>query len=205
MKISKELLQKYASGTCTEEEHEFIEKWLNSGGSFSETGYERLFEPRKEIVRQQLHRRLWHNYNTMGRNTKRVIRLSAAACMLFGAFLGGRVSANSKAPVALESPRFEEHLYIKGVKDVQGDLNLPGDYFRVRFDGTLRLYNASKKVQVVQSGDSLFTLEPNRAYYLSGNTKRAELNYTLTPAPGDVGKFDQSETALGFSILRLNR
>lgn len=203
MKISKELLQKYVSGNCTEDERKEIDIWLNSGGKFPKTHYEELFEPRKEIIRQKLHKRLWHNYNTLGRNTKRIIRFSAAACMLFGAFLGGRVSANTNAPAIVESHKNEkQHLYITGGKGSNG--NLPGDNFQVKFDGTLRLYNGSLKPQTVQSGSSSFILEPKQAYFLTGSTENAQLINDLSIGIGDMNTSGDNETLGDFSISILD-
>ncbi|MEM7108313.1 MAG: FecR domain-containing protein [Bacteroidota bacterium] len=58
MKISPELLQKYAQGTCTSEERKIVEDWLASEGTFEDTTYDALFAARKEIIREKLNARL---------------------------------------------------------------------------------------------------------------------------------------------------
>lgn len=199
MEISRKLLKKYALGICTEAEHKAVEDWLASDEGFDSTEYNELFESRKEAVRQKLHRRLWFGTTVLGRNSKKLIRFSVAACMLFGAFLGGHASANIYTNKSMRPLRYHEHLYIFGGNGTHG--NLPGDCFRVKFDGSLRLYNASRKQKIIISGDSTFLLAPARTYNLTGSTDKPKLvihNYIMSD------DYDENVTRGDFSIVKLD-
>jgi len=206
IKITKALLSEYYNHSCSDEEKKAVEAWLQAD-SLDDS----LSIPTKE--KMEINEEIWEsiriksNFKT-GRALKlfrKSLRVAAAACILIGAFLSGRVSANVRSIVSEKYSTYKERLYITGVKDVQGDLNLPGDNFRITFDGTLRLYNASRKVQTIQSGDSLFTLMPDRVYHLSGATNRAELMGGLQSEPRDIEESGQNENTGNFSIIRLDR
>ena len=206
IEITKALLSEYYNHSCSDEEKKAVEAWLQADSlddSLSIPANEKM--EIKEELRESIRKK--GNYKT-GRAPKlfrKSLRVAAAACILIGAFLSGRVSANVRSIVSEKYSTYKERLYITGVKDVQGDLNLPGDNFRITFDGTLRLYNASRKVQTIQSGDSLFTLMPDRVYHLSGATNRAELMGGLQSEPRDIEESGQNENTGNFSIIRLDR
>ncbi|MEN1785848.1 MAG: hypothetical protein AAGF77_12005 [Bacteroidota bacterium] len=203
IKINKLLLSKYYNNSCTHEERKAVEAWLKADNLD-----ELLYLSKKEKIK--IKEEIWESIRFKNSlKTERVLlsmrkgfRVAAAACILFVAFLGGRVSAHTNITAPVESAEFQEHLYLFGGMGTHG--NLPGEHFRLRFDGTLRLYNASQKLQTIQSGDSLFVLEPNQTYYITGGTKSAELIKDLQVGRTSMTPSNIKESAGSFSILRLD-
>ncbi|MEM6736588.1 MAG: FecR domain-containing protein [Bacteroidota bacterium] len=59
MKITEDLLKKYAKGSCTEAECKAVEKWLASEEVIEDYLYKSLFLPEQEATLKQLQNRLW--------------------------------------------------------------------------------------------------------------------------------------------------
>lgn len=200
MKISNELLKRYSVGNCNPQEKLAVEAWINSlqdDGLLSE----KEFGNSIDSIRKKLFKTLFHQKGETPiiRFYKNTMRFAAAACIIFAAFFGGRVSANRDTPVHRNGIKFNENLYIYNGKKSYG--NIPGEFFKIQLDGRIRLYNASKKTQRLIVGDSTFTLHPNRNYYLTGSTESAELT---AESEEFIGKYSEDTIPAVFSILRLN-
>ena len=52
MEISRELLKKYALGTCTDLERKAVENWLSLDEGYNNDEYVELFESRKSSLRE---------------------------------------------------------------------------------------------------------------------------------------------------------
>ncbi|MEM6895656.1 MAG: hypothetical protein AAF554_18300 [Bacteroidota bacterium] len=174
MKISNELLKRYSVGNCNPQEKRAVEAWINylqDDGLLSE----KEFGNSIDSIRTKLFKTLFHQKGETPiiRFYKNSMRFAAAACIIFAAFFGGRVSAKNTSSKTIEDRRFNEHLYFVGNGDLKG--NLPGNNFQIEFGGVLQLYNASKKMQSVVVGDSTFRLHPGLYYYLEGSTQNPKL------------------------------
>ncbi|MEM7509496.1 MAG: hypothetical protein AAF388_01105 [Bacteroidota bacterium] len=179
--INKALLQKYFNGDCSSAEKARVEAWLASDE------YETTPLPFDATTKADIKSSMWKNItadmDSEGLATerdapvvplhRRVLRYAAAACLLIAVFFGGRISAsyfNTKTKTD-KSPH--DHLYIAGGNGAQG--HLPGDYFKVKFDGTLRLYNDGLMPKTIEVGDTTFALLPKQTYYLEGSVERPQL------------------------------
>ncbi|MEM6893795.1 MAG: hypothetical protein AAF554_08910 [Bacteroidota bacterium] len=199
--MNKSLLTKYYNNSCTDVEKKAVEAWLKADDLD-----ESLSISTKEKI--EIKEEIWESIRSKNNlKTGRVLRLirkslkvAAAACIIFASFLGGRVSANVNAPTINSPTKLNEHLYIYSGKKSYG--NLPGELFKVQFDGRLRFYNASKKTQKLMVGDSVFTLHPKQNYYLIGNTESAELT---TGRNEILGTYGSNDLSAGFAILRIHR
>ena len=199
MEISRELIKKYALGTCNDAERKAVEDWLALDEGYDNDQYKKLFESRKEIIRERLNMRLWPNQTKFWRHTKRALRYSAAACILVATFLGGRVSASSASANPTPPAIYKKGLHISGITGAYD--NLHGNHFKILFNGTLRLFNNSGQKQELFVGDSTFILTPGISYFLSGNTNNADLRDQI-----DYDEF-LDETDIGpsdFSIYRVD-
>ncbi|MEM9260613.1 MAG: hypothetical protein AAGA62_13260, partial [Bacteroidota bacterium] len=199
-KVSKELLQRYFSGDCSATERQLVEAWLSSDQPAPPLA---LDEKTKATYRDEM----WRNIDEETRSNwnarvvpfyKHLLRYAAAACLLIAVFFGGRLSAyTSTDTITDKAPK--NHLYIAGGNGARG--NLPGDSFRVKFAGTLRLHNGGLMVKAIEVGDSTFTLAPQRTYYLQGSVEEPRLLdrviYTRGPSNSDVLEGD-------FSVLNMD-
>ena len=168
MKISKALLARYAQKKCTEKERLFVENWLNSYETLDNVKEDGQFDKHKEEAWDYIAKTNGFGNSKVTSLSKTIFKYAAVACIIFGAFVSGRVSASSNPDRTIKSIEYEEHLYLTGGSDLQA--NLYGNRFKVKFRGTLQLYNASQKEQTIISGDSTFVLIPQRIYFLTGST-----------------------------------
>ena len=101
------------------------------------------------------------------------VRYAAVACIIFIAFFGGRYSTGTVNASPVPEDPTADHLFIFGYKDAVG--NLPGNNFKIKFDGSLRLYNNSVAPKRINVGDTSFMLTPRKSHYLIGNSQNPEL------------------------------
>ena len=220
MIITKELLRRYHQGLCSEEERRAVERWLNATDDPSSDLNlisEKEFDHRKGLIWSKMSQvapdlevpsRI--NYgknrsNELGQGKtatflfKQFVRLSAAACIIFAVFFAGRLSVNTgyANPVVDKTPK--DHLFIYGGNGAKG--NLPGQAFKVLFNGRLRLYNESQMTKRIQVGDQEFVLESYQIYYLSGSIEKPTL-LSSKYFPND--HFENITLEGDFSILRLD-
>ncbi|MEM1216203.1 MAG: hypothetical protein AAGJ82_10985, partial [Bacteroidota bacterium] len=202
--INKRLLQKYFNGECSAAEKARVEAWLASDEP--EAAPLPFDEATKAAIKDSMWENITASMDVEGSDTdtdtpiiplySRTLRYAAAACLLIMVFFGGRFSvyATTSTTPAKSS---QNHLYIAGGNGAQG--HLPGDTFKVVFDGVLRLYNDGPVIKVIEVGDSTFTLVPKRTYYLRGSVKKPQLLKT-----GDYAapRNDFKNLRGDFSILR---
>lgn len=200
-KIDKKLLQKYFNGNCSEAEKAIVEVWLASD-EYDEPLT--LDEPTKKVLKSSM----WENISAdMGfSKTTRVIplyskliRYAAAACVIFAIFFAGRLSVNKTHanPVVDKAPK--DQLYIYGGSGAKG--SLPGQAFKLKFDGRIKLFNGSLGLKKIQVGDEQFVLKSYQSYYLSGTVEKPTL-FDSKRFPYD--HFEEIALKGDFSIIRLD-
>ncbi|MEM0940543.1 MAG: hypothetical protein AAF600_10020 [Bacteroidota bacterium] len=181
MKTTKTLLEKHGMGLCTEEEKKAIERWFETLDDPSlsltiddEDDYD------DESIWSKMSQDLPELENQMSERTAKKIvffqnsfKYAAAACFALVVFFGGRFSVGTAtASPALKDPT-ANHLFIYGGNGAKG--NLPGDDFKVQFNGTIKLYNNGLSNKTIIVGDSSFVLESHRYYYLLGDLENPKL------------------------------
>lgn len=82
MKISEELLTRYALGECTAEEKALVERWLNTSENLDTVPYRVEFGPVKKRIWTRLEQ--WTVKPDRYRIGRLLMRYSAAACLLLG-------------------------------------------------------------------------------------------------------------------------
>ncbi|MEO1097820.1 MAG: hypothetical protein AAFX57_08695 [Bacteroidota bacterium] len=181
MKITKELLKRHGMGLCTTEERKAVEEWFDrlEGPMMSTRSFQEIEENKKET---------WNKLSKMVPELdghvatdrlksiplyRKVTRYVAAACIIFIAFFGGRYSTGTVNASPVPEDPTADHLFIFGYKDAVG--NLPGNNFKIKFDGSLRLYNNSVAPKRINVGDTSFMLTPRKSHYLIGNSQNPEL------------------------------
>lgn len=159
MNVDKELLQKYVSGRCSQEECKMVEYWLSSE---EEVEYEwPLFD--EDMLKRELRSRIrigkGHGVTTFS-SVKKIIRYVSAACIalavgLYGIYLftDYRTGIGTNEQLQITSG--------SGVTWVEGD------HCILDFSGYLQLVNTSGKIKMVTcpSGKT-FQLDPGETYYL---------------------------------------
>ena len=168
MEISEQLLRKYILGHCTEEEAQFIEKWLASEDDVSSN--------LREVDLSQMRKRTWEaieksNHASFKKADKKVVplykqvmRYAAVACVIIGVFVAGFSAGSTYAkPAADLKPKDLLHVY--GPQGAKAQLT--GREFILQINGHLRLHNESFSPKRIVCGEQEFTLEPHRTYYLS--------------------------------------
>ncbi|MEM6841400.1 MAG: hypothetical protein AAF632_04185 [Bacteroidota bacterium] len=184
MKISRELLKKYAQGACTDEERAAVEAWLASEDTFEDTSYDAIFIPQKDSIRENLLARLggkWPSSTSESERARvvplyqRLSRYAAAACVVIGTFFLGYFASppSAQADTVKKPKHLTDLLYIYGGNGAYTKMN--ATRYRVKFEGRLKLYNDADQPKQLVCGEQEFTLEPHRAYFLSGSNQNALL------------------------------
>ena len=173
MKISKSLLAKYAQGTCNPEEKHFVENWLDAQESLGNVNDEGEFKKFHDETWGEIARILGFGKPRILPSPGLFLKYAAAACIIFGAFIGGRVTASSGSKGSHLNTLYEEHLYLTGGNNLMA--NLPGERFKLKFEGTLQLFNASDRDQFIVSGGTTLVLKSGVVYYLMGSTDKPQL------------------------------
>lgn len=196
-------------GGCTEEERQIIQRWIETLDDPSlnlKTDTEPEFD--EDYTWSKMAQGLPELENRMSVAKAKPIQLfknsmkyAAAACFVLVVFFGGRFSAGTATASPTPKDPTSDHLFIYGGNGAKG--NLSGDAFKVAFDGTIKLYNNGLSNKTIIVGDSSFTIEPRKNYYLTGNPEYPKLkdyNYETE------GGYRQDELLEGdLSILRLNQ
>ena len=89
MKISKELLKKYALGKCTPAEKMMVEEWLVSDNHSDAMKHVHLFEPSREKVWGKIRNRIAPNSSRTIKISGQISRVAAAACIAIVSFGAG--------------------------------------------------------------------------------------------------------------------
>ncbi|MEM0940808.1 MAG: hypothetical protein AAGI25_13595 [Bacteroidota bacterium] len=179
MKITKELLKRHSMGLCSAEENKAVEEW------FAVQDDEKIdlkilddekFNPEEKIIWSQLSEAVPELTGYRGKTItlyRTIARYAAAACIIFLAFFGGRYSTGTAKASPAPDDLTADHLFIFGYKGAIG--NLPGNNFKIEFDGSLRLYNNSMAIKKINIGDTSFMLLSKKDHYLTGDTQNPEL------------------------------
>ena len=154
IKITKELLRKYDSQTCTEEEKDIVQQWLYGDEVDEEIDHSLLseeeFQIEKDAIWSRLSEQLPKKETKVIPFPQRIIRYAAAACAAVGLIgIGYLVSNNS----ALESSAFEKNVSSYQEKGIEYKAthhskivslnNEKGGETVLRFDGDLVIVNDS--------------------------------------------------------------
>ncbi|MEN1783793.1 MAG: hypothetical protein AAGF77_01530 [Bacteroidota bacterium] len=186
MKITEEMLRRYVQGKCTEKERIAIESWIPDISDITKRLSQSTLDNQSDLMWRFISHTINQSQNKENTQThwkrspkvismyKKAVRLISAACIIFAAFLGGRASANSGVTYIIKDKTQPERLYVFGGNGGKG--SLPGDIFRIDFNGTLRLFNSTTKQQTILVGDSIFVLQSKRSYFLKGSTDHSTLS-----------------------------
>lgn len=207
MKITKELLKRHSMGLCSAEENKAVEEW------FAVQDDEKIdlkiledekFNPEEKIIWSQLSEAVPEIRGYRGKTItlyRSIARYAAAACILLVTFFGGRFSAGTAKANPTPKDPTADHLFITGGNGGKG--SLPGENFRIIFDGPVKLYNKSMAAKRILVGDTSFILKPKANYYLVGDHENPKiLNNGYSPEW--EGPFETKPTN-GFSMLNVDQ
>jgi len=174
MKITSSLLRKYANGLCTPQESQEVKNWMLSFKDDAMLSPEEIGDS-PQIIRERLYGSLFvTNDNTpIIPLFKKMAKYAAVATILFATFFGGHFSAKTANANMMADKLPKDQLYITGGNGTKG--NLPGQKFKLHFNGTLRLFNSAKEQKSIQVGNTLFLLNPGQTYYLLGSIEKPNL------------------------------
>ncbi|MEM6843490.1 MAG: hypothetical protein AAF944_19170 [Bacteroidota bacterium] len=204
MQITKELLQKYASGHCTEAERQRVERWLfqdeEVSGEFDEEKIATELDRRWQAIAAKMDPS--HPTKVIPKY-KKLTRYAAAACIVIGIFAAGFSTGFTFAKPAADTVKKVEHLtdllHIYGGDGTYAQIT--GTRYQIKFEGTLKLYNNANQPKQIVCGEQEFTLEPHRTYHLGGSDDQANLSSKSQP----LGAYHEEEGLVGdFSIRRLD-
>ena len=153
MKISEALFRKYLTDACTEEERQFVEKWLNSDegtvSDFSEEDVSQMKEQtwKKLKLRHKLHTEL-SNQGDEQRETVRTLPLYKKISR-YAAVFALILSLSGIAYYFLNKSGFSEGVYTVSFEDYKTISNGRGQRKMVELsDGTLVWLNHDTKIKV---------------------------------------------------------
>ena len=205
MKITPELLEKYQLGKCTTEEKTIVEAWLEDTSYIPRDVLKTTISSMSTSVWTKITKTINTDNSGSGHNAtiiplhKRLTKYAAAACILLVTFFGGRFSADTASATTTVEKAKRDHLYIYGGDGTNG--KLPGNNFKINFDGTVKLYNESLYKKNIQVGDTSFVLGPQQIYYLKGSVEKPTL-WSDNHLP--VDHYKEIELVGGFLISRLD-
>ncbi|MEM9830036.1 MAG: hypothetical protein AAF944_05340 [Bacteroidota bacterium] len=228
MKITDELITRYLSNQCTEEERRFVQEWLTSNeydtSALTDDELDELGKSTWEAIEKS-------NYEsfkqadaapqlTDGQATKtislpkKLTRYAAAACFIIGVFAAGLLTGFTFAKPSTDTEKQARQLTdLPGLLHIYGGNGTYGvvmeDRYRVAFKGKLKLYNEAQYPKQIVCGKQEFTLEPRRTYYLSGSHHQASLviseDWEMDTYWGiDIYREEQPELVGDFSFLQLD-
>ena len=181
MKITPELLRKYASGNCTEEERLLVEKWLSDEEDLSTTFSRQKLKEERAMVWQSISANIPAKIEVIPLY-KIVARYAAVACFAIAFFSAGYflASNNSQAEKTVASAETEGQLFI--YHNQGKTTKIAGGRYDLRFKGSLQLYNGSADPMVVYCGTKTLVLEPRQSYYLKGSDENPSIFNERHPA-----------------------
>lgn len=171
MKVTKELIQKYWEDRCTPKEKEVIEHWLAAKARESTDLDLATMDRSEDRVWDRFNENIIPDYRKPTKVIplyKKVARYAAAAClaaMFFGA--GYFVDKETSDQVVQNEQKKDRGLRIYGENGAYA--KIPGDAFKLSFEGQLRLHNGSNSLKTVIVGEMIHILEPGKSYYLNGS------------------------------------
>ena len=195
MKITPELLEKFANGSCSKEEKKFVEQWLNMGLDVESEKNARLFKPRHEKVWNRVKTNILQNQTKVISLKRNFLQISAAACIAI-------LVLSSIAYTIFVSTSVDEKY--SAIKDTEGSIVLSGMDLKV-FKGSevLADYNheteflsLSLEGEVELTNNAGCDIEMEVNYPSNGNLKKLEKvrlqnGYTYLICRFDKHKFDE--------------
>ncbi|MEM9675599.1 MAG: hypothetical protein AAF992_23615 [Bacteroidota bacterium] len=176
MKMTNELLIKYAKGQCAPEEKGLVEAWLSEIEHPDLPSYDDELDEITPKVWSRLSQQLPKGGAKVVPMYKRVMHYVAAACLAMGLFFAGHLSGRQSVSYASEikqGKQLTDVLYIYGGNGTYGQVD--NSRYRLKFEGTLRLHNSANVPKQIVCGKQEFTLEPHKTYFLSGSDQDAHL------------------------------
>ncbi|MEM6842289.1 MAG: hypothetical protein AAF944_23235 [Bacteroidota bacterium] len=207
MNISPELLKKYASGTCTEEERKLVEQWLAHDDLSTTSPRAELAEERTQVWRSIIQNVGWSETKVAPMH-RRMTRYAAAACVIIGVFAAGFSTGFTFAKPAADTVKQTNQLAsLSGLLHIYGGDGaygvVAGNSYRIEFEGRLGLYNEAPHPKRIVCGEQEFTLKPHQTYYLSGSHQQASIAKNENMGPGAEDK-EELELASDFSVIQLD-
>lgn len=175
MKITTELLKKYALNACTAQEREAVDRWLADTDSDVPHISDEQWERANALMKMDIAKHVGTHHKTIVPMHKKWMRYAVAACVAAAIFFVGRYSANEgTSAIAQQSTEQESNnLLVYGGNGAYA--KIPGNEFSLQFDGRLKLYNGSKESKTVTVGNQTYTLKPRQIYILTGNNEKSSL------------------------------
>ncbi len=201
MKITAELLKKYATNTCSAQERQAVESWLKDTASEVPQITDEQWEKADALMRADIGKQISRYTNPVVPMYKKWMRYASAACVATLIFFAGRYSANENTSLLPQqsSTQASNNLLVYGGNGAYA--KIPGNAFSLQFDGKLRLYNGSKEVKTISVGNKKYTLEPMHSYMLIGNNKESSLIAGLDYKFEAVG-LDKPKGDFGIRVLK---
>ncbi|MEM6735337.1 MAG: hypothetical protein AAF620_04630 [Bacteroidota bacterium] len=171
MKITHELLEKYARGECTLAEESAIEAWFQSEESESSEFSPSEIENIRALMLVNIEEKQGYKVIPLYKKFTRYAAAAAVILMAFGA--GYFVDKGTTDQIVQNELKDEQGLTIYGGNGGFG--KIPGESFRLSFDGHLRLFNGSDSFKTIIVGEITYILEPNKSYFLQGDENSSTL------------------------------
>ena len=182
MKITKELLEKYARGECSEAEKYAIENWLPTDDDRSDSLSKEVVDKQEKKVwnnillhQKSLAKVPYENNPTSERSSKPVYqlltRVSAAACFALIFYLAGALFPNpftkKVSPVKIVEvayPEPEQALYVSTINGKPEKIS--AKEYNIDFEGMIRLYNVAESDRTIVCNGKQIKLAPEKEYFL---------------------------------------
>ena len=194
MKITKELLKRHSMGLCNEEEKKAVEEWFRIQDDTS-IGLKILddeeFRPEEKLIWSQLSQAVpelsGNEYTAIIPLNKKLTGYVAVAFIFMAVFFAGRLSVITVSATKTIDKTSKGHLHIFGGNGTRG--SLPGDGFRIKFNGTVKLYNGSTDEKNIQVGDTSYVLKPRQIFYLNGSAEAPTLRLYSVQCLGATDRY----------------
>ena len=175
MKITRELLERYHAGACSEKEKLAVERWLFSPKDKTDRLNDTFLKRVETDIWNSLAPFIDHQPVKVVPVHKKIIFYLTAACIAFMLFGTGYLLASRGADQQISFTAKE----IKGQLHISNRFGkttkLTGERYDISFQGVLHLYNASMAPVVVHCGEKNFVLKPSEIYYLYGSDEHPSI------------------------------
>lgn len=201
MKITTELLKKYASNTCSPKERQAVEHWLKDTAAEVPQVSDDQWERADGLMRIDIWKHVSSRKRPVVLSYKKWIRYAAAACVAAVIFFAGHYSATENISIIAQqtASKDSDNLLVYGGNRAYAKLQ--GHDFSLQFDGQLRLYNASKEIKKVTVGTKTYTLQPMQSYVLTGDNEKSSLMADIDFKLETVG-LDKTKGDFGIRVLK---
>lgn len=172
MKVTPELLKKYANDQCTPEEKAFLESWIPG----NEDILVKMLPEKVAMYRLREWNRLQLQIKGQGRVIplyKKITRYATAACIAIVFFGAGYLYKGNTSQIAQKELKEKQGIIVYGENGNSG--SILGESFKLNFDGALKLFNNSNSVKTIVVGEMTYVLEPQKTYFITGNISSSSL------------------------------